>query len=197
LLDRRTLGFVLSWDESLLVQPFAILNYGAHGRMIPVAIASTFVDFWGYGFQGYEPSLPGGSKPRVPRSQWATLGFARGALVGGIVVFCATAAAWFAAFRRCVLDRDFARLSLLLVPLSTFIAALEFATECPADSVGVVKGVYMSFGAPPLYGLFGIAVGWAFRTRARLPLFAVLCCALWAVGAYSVYCRLGVRLLPL
>jgi hypothetical protein len=60
----------------------------------------------------------------------------------------------------------------------------------------VIKGVYMTFGAPPVYALYGVAVGWSRRRPERWPLFGLLLVALWLVGAYSVLCRLGVPLVP-
>lgn len=188
LLDRRTLGFFLAPDMSLYVHPFGISNYGAHARFVPVAVASTFVDFWGYGYQGYDFPFP--RAKRAQRPQQATLGVGRGAVVGGTIIFFATVAGWLAALRHTWRFRDFGRLTAVLVSLTMLIATLQFVTTFPVDGVGVVKGVYMSFGAPPLYAAFGIAAGWAARARHRLPLFAVLFASLLLVAAYSFDCRL-------
>jgi len=196
-LDRRTLGFLFAWDDSLFIHPFAIWHQGAHDRLVPVAVASTFVDFWGYGFQGFDHPLPAKNRNRAMRDQTETDGLARAAMIGGTGIFVAALVSWFVACARLARDRDFGRLTLVLVPLATLIATFQFATKYPVDGYGVVKGIYMSFGAPPLYGLFGVAVGWGSRTPYRLPLVLFLLAALWCVGAYSIYCRLGIRLLPL
>ena len=195
-LDRRTLGFLFAWDDSLLIHPFAISGVGAHGRLVPVAVASTFVDFWNYGFPGYDHPFPRKNLQRAPRDQWDTEGLARAAVLGGTAIFFATFVAWIVGCTRLARDRDFGRLALLFVPLATLIATFQFATKYPVDTHGVIKGIYMSFGAPPLYGLFGVAVGWASRIRDRLPILVGLLAALFCAGAYSIYCRLGLRLLP-
>jgi hypothetical protein len=194
-LDRRSLGFFFQWDNGLFVHPFGIQNQGAHARLVPVAVASTFEDYWGYGFQGYERPFAT-SRKREQREQSATTGFARAALAGGLIIFFATATAWLMSFALLARRRDFGRLALLFIPLATLIASVQFATENPADGVGVVKGIYMSFGSLPLYGLFGLAVGWAGMKRERMPVLLLLVAALWCVGAYSIFCRLGLRLLP-
>jgi 4-amino-4-deoxy-L-arabinose transferase-like glycosyltransferase len=194
--DRRTLGFVFGWDESLYVHPFAISNAGAHARFFPVAMASTFVDFWCYGYQGYDRPFHPKSPDRVRRDQRDTTNLARSAVVGGTVILLAVALAWIAALKRTWEDRDFGRLALVLVPLTTTLASLHFATQYPVDGYGIVKGIYMTFGAPPLYALFGVAGAWAARCRDRWPILVVLVAALWAAAAYTIFCRFGLRLLP-
>jgi hypothetical protein len=188
LLDRRTVGFFLQPDRSMYVHPFAIINYGAHARLVPVAVGSTFVDYWGYGYQGFDYPFP--REGRKPRTQYATIGVARGATVGGTFIFFAAVAGYLAALRRTFGLRDYGRLTVLLVTLSMFAATVHFATAYPLDMYGVVKGVYMSFGAPPLYAAFGLTAGWAARARRRLPLFGILVASLLLVAAYSIYCRL-------
>ena len=196
-LDRRTLGFLFGWDDSLFIHPFTPWGLDAHHRLVPVAVASTFVDFYSFGFEGYDHPFPRKGLERAPRGQAAAEGFARAAVAGGMAIFFATLVTWIVACARLVRDRDFGRLTMVLVPLVTLLATFQFATRYPLDTHGVVKGIYMSFGAPPLYGLFGVAVGWAARTRDRLVVLLGLLAALWCAGAYSVFCRLGIRLLPL
>jgi len=88
------------------------------------------------------------------------------------------------------------RVVLLLGPFFTLLAALQFATAFPIDDYGVIKGAYVTFGAPAFYGLFGVAAGWAQRQPIRWPLLGVLVFALWFVAAYTFDCRLGIPLFP-
>ena len=189
--DRRTLGFLFAWDSSIYVHPFRIQKAGTDQRLFPVAVASTFVDFWGYGCQGYEH--PYSQRKGDMRAQYDSLGLARAAVVGGTVIFVATLFGWVAALRRTFRFRDYGRLTVVFVPLSMLAATIQFATKYPVDLYGVVKGIYMSFGTPPLYAAFGIAAGWAVRTRRRLPVFGALVASLLMVAAYSVDCRLWPR----
>jgi hypothetical protein len=188
LVDRRPLGFLFGWDRSLYVHPFRLPETGTHERLFPVAIASTFIDFWGYGYAGFDH--PYARRRGGMREQYETLGIARGAMAGGTVVFFAAALAWVAAARRTLRFRDFGRLTVILAPLSMLVATIQFATAYPVDLYGVVKGIYMSFGAPPLYAAFGIATGWAARSPRRLPVLVLLMASLVAIAIYSIDCRL-------
>ncbi len=195
LLDRRTLGFVFGWSNAIYQEPSRPSGSSVHPRFFPVAIASTVVDYWGYIYQGYEGTLAG--VPRGPvKPAWKVRSAARLAAMGGTVIFFAAAAAWLLAVRQVLRRRDSGRLALLLIPLATLLAALAFAIRYPIDTYGVIKGVYMTFGAPPVYALYGVAVGWSQRKPERWPLLGLLLAALWLVGAYSVLCRLGVPLMP-
>jgi hypothetical protein len=195
--DRRTLGYLFDWDATVYEFPYGRPGIGSPPRFLAVSIASTFVDFWDYGFQGYKK--PWQIKPgREQRSHTdiKVMTLARAAVWGGTVIFVATAVAWFAAFFRLLRDRDIGRLALLLIPLLTVLASLRFTIKYPLDGIGVVKAIYMTFGAAPAYALFGVAAGWAQRKRYLWPILASLVVALWLVAAYSVYCRLGLRILP-
>jgi 4-amino-4-deoxy-L-arabinose transferase-like glycosyltransferase len=195
LLDRRTLGFVFGWNDAVYREPSRPSGLSRHPRFFPVAVASTVVDYWGYSYQGYEGAHASG--PGTPiRPAWQVRPAARLAVVGGTVIFLAAAVAWLFAARHVLRRRDMGRLALLLIPLATLVGALAFAIRYPVDVYGVIKGVYMTFGAPPVYALYGVAVGWSRRRPERWPLFGLLLVALWLVGAYSVLCRLGVPLVP-
>jgi hypothetical protein len=195
--DRRTLGFVVGWSQAIYSWPFWPAAVGEHPRFFPVAMASTFVDYWNFSFSGIDAAgrspIFAGSRPMSPQ----VLAAARYAMLGGTVIMLASAAAWFVAMRRSLLRKNFGAVSVLLVPLFTVLAALHFAISYPIDSYGVTKGVYMQFGAAPMYVLFGLAVDWARRRVPRWPLLALLLASLWCVATYSFYCRLRFPLLPL
>lgn len=196
LLDRRTLGFLCGWDARIYESPYRPTGLGPNARFFPVAIASSVVDYWRYGFVGYEhpmPGVPHGNKRAIA----SVLNVSQLAAVGGTVIFFSAIAAWFVGIRRVLQYNDMGRLSLLLVPFFMLLGALHFAISNPNDDYGVIKGVYMTVAAPPLYALFGVAAGWAGRKVIRWPLLGVLVISLWFVAAYSVQCRLGFRILPL
>jgi hypothetical protein len=196
-LRRRPLGFFVGWDRAIYAFPYNPSGIVPQSRFFPVALASTFVDYWDYSFSGVDPGTPSpimaGSRP-ITRE---VLAASQMAVLGGTLVCVATLVAWFAAALRVLRQRDWGLVALLLVPLFTLLSALHFAVAYPIDSYGVVKGVYMQFGAPPLYALFGVAVGWSARKAARWPLLGAFLVALWMVASYSLYCRLRLPILPL
>lgn len=195
-LDRRTLGFVFGWDKSLFTYPFSQYNFGPNPRFFPVAIATTFEDFWGYGYEGYERPYALHDKTRQVRPRAQIVNVSRCAFLGGSVICAATLVALACVGRYLLRIRDYGRLALVAIPVVTTLAALHFAINFPADGHGVTKGVYMTFGAPPLYALFGVAVAWAARRVERWPILVALVAALGLVAAYSLECRLGLHLVP-
>jgi len=193
--DRRSLGFFIGWDPIVFLFPYYPSGLGTHPRFFPVAVASTFVDYWNYSFSGIDPKAPNQFVYARDRPMTSVvLATSRLASIGGTVIFLATVAAWGAAtcwvFRR----RRWGLFALLLVPPLSMAAAMHFAITYPIDRYGVVKAVYMQYGAPPMYALFGVAVAWAQRQAVRWPLLGVMAVAWWMVASYSFYCRTGVRL---
>jgi hypothetical protein len=134
-----------------------------------------------------------GSRPMTV----AVLAASRYAMFGGTVIMLASAACWFVAMRWSLRQKHFGAVAVLLVPLVTLAASVQFALKYPIDSYGVVKGVYMQFGAAPMYLLFGLAVDWSWRRVPRWPLLGLLLASLWCVACYTIYCRLRVPILPL
>jgi F5/8 type C domain len=198
-LDRRTVGYFVGWDPAVQVWPFFPAGIQPYPRFFPVAIASTFTDYWNFSFSGLDPAIATGMKEEAnarPVSK-ELLSVARGAVLGGLAIFASVVIAWALAVRALFRQRDFGILAVTLVPAFTLAAALQFAALYPLDKYGVVKGIYMQFGSAPLYALFGLAVAWARGHRLRWPLFAALGLALWLVTAYTVWCRLRVPLVPL
>lgn len=195
LLDRRTLGFVFGWDKSIFTYPYSQSGIGPNPRFFPVLIASTFQDFWGAGFMGWDrPVLRQGNPVSLrPPASYARI--SRLAVIGGTIIALTTALAWIGAWIHLFRSRDFGRLTLLLVSLATVASALYFSTAHPADGHGVTKGNYLMFGAPPLFALVGVAAAWALRKRQRWPILGILLFALGLVSLYTFDCRFGLYLL--
>jgi 4-amino-4-deoxy-L-arabinose transferase-like glycosyltransferase len=83
-LERRTLNFFVGWDSSVPLFPYYPSGIEPHPQFFPVAVASTFVDYWNYSFSGSNPEVAvpdspaGGHRPITPRvfraSQYAAAG---------------------------------------------------------------------------------------------------------------------------
>ncbi len=186
-LFRRPVGFFLSWDPVIYLSPYAHSTTGLYPTFFPTLVASTFVDYWGYGFCGaFGPRVP----PRVLRAS-------QRAAMGGTVIFGATVLAWFAVVGPVFRRRDWGSLVLLAAPLVALASAIHYAIAYPLDQFGQVKGVYVQFASAPLYGVFGLAVAWAQERRRRWPLLALLLASLWMIATYTVYCRFRLPILPL
>jgi hypothetical protein len=192
--DRRTLGYLFGWDRGLYLWPYGIRYVGSHPRYFAVAVASTFVDFWLHSFHGYEkvPHPPGAG----PGEQGPFIVAAIRSMIGGTIIFVATLVAWFAMTWRSIERRDLPILALMLAPLVGTAAMIHFSTTFPVDGLGIIKGAYLNFVAPPLYALFGMAVSWAKNSWHRFPIFVVLLVALSFTAAYTIECRLHLRILP-
>lgn len=189
-IDRRTLGYVFAWSDEPYKWPHYPAALFGHSRFFPVLIASSVVDYWEYGYQGYKKAFR--RNPNRPqRTLFEVQDSARLAIAGGTVVFFAAVLAWLASAKRLAEQRDFSRLFLLMVPLAALAGALQWTTAYPVDGYGVVKGIYMTFAAPPLYALFGVAVGWARQNPLRWPVLGLCLFALLLVANYSLVCRLG------
>jgi hypothetical protein len=186
-LFRRPVGFFLGWDPVIFVSPYAHATTGRYPTFFPTLVASTFVDYWGYGFCGaFGPSVP----PRVLRASGR-------AAAGGTVIFAATVLAWCAAVRPVFRRRDWGGLVMLAAPMLALVSAMHYAIAYPMDQFGQVKGVYVQFASAPLYGVFGLAVAWARERRRRWPLLALLLASLWSIAAYTLFCRFRWSILPL
>jgi 4-amino-4-deoxy-L-arabinose transferase-like glycosyltransferase len=193
-LHRRPVNFVAGWDWSIYWWPYWPSGTDPRARFFPVALASTFVDYYNHGFSGLHPdqqsALMANGRPMTARLVWLS----RGAVFGGSVILLATLAAWAVCLLRTFQRRDWGLFPLLLIPLLATIVALAFAVRYPYDAHGVVKGVYIQFGAPPLYAMFGVSVGWAASSRRRWVILAILLLGLGAVAAYTFCCRTGLLL---
>lgn len=191
-LERRSLGYLFGWDSRIFVYPFHPTSIEPYPQFFPVAVASTFSDYWKFSFSGLSVPERGGPSLEFDRIVRAS----QFAVVGGTVIWIATSSAWLWVFAFAFRKRRFDELALLLVPLLTVASALHFAIANPVDYYGVVKGIYMQFGAPSLYALFGLSVAWTLAKPDRWPLFVALLSAFWCVTAYTMYCRFRLPLLP-
>jgi hypothetical protein len=197
-LDRRPLGFVFGWDEAVYRFPYWPTGLDQHPRFFPIAIASSFVDYWSYSFSGIRPETPAELSANGRPLTRHLVNLSRGSMLAGTVIAAAVTAAWAYCLRRVLGARRFDLVALLLVPFFTLIAALEFAIRHPYDGLGVIKGVYLQFGMPPLLAAFGIAVEWSQKRRSRWPVCAALLASLALVSAYTLSCRTGIGIeLPL
>lgn len=195
-LHRRTLGYFLGWEPAIYSFPFGHVATGDNPTFFPAAVASAFVDYWNYGFSQVSPLGKAGvwhpaasTPPRVLRA-------AQLAAIGGTIIFLATVAAWLVVSRRLWQARDWARMSLMAIPLVSIGAAAHFAITYPVDVFGVIKSVYLQYSAGPLCGLYGVSVAWSRARLSRWPLLAVLLTALWLVAGYTLYCRFRIRIFP-
>lgn len=196
-LERRPVEYFVGWSSSVYEWPYYPSASAEMPRFFPVAIASTFMDFWNYSFASIRPEAHTGMRVAGDRAMTPlVLQFSRYAVVGGTVMFLAVVLTWIACAFRLFQVKGWGLLSLLLVPLLVLVASLHFATNYPLDRYGVVKGVYMQFGAPPLFALFGVAVAWSTRAWWRFPFLAVLAGGFWLVTSYTVLARFGIQLFP-
>lgn len=197
-LARRPISFVVGWSWSIYGWPYypSAAQPPERSHFFPVLLASTFSDYYNFAYcptpRPGEPDLKanGRAGPR-PACLW----FSRASVVGGTAVALATVLGWFAALVWLWRRRAYERLVLLFVPAVALAAALYFSIKYPIDPMGVTKGAYLQFAAPPLYALFGVAVAWLWQRRRGRPL-AVLCLAgLAPVILYTLYARVAVPLL--
>jgi hypothetical protein len=156
-LFRRPLGFFVSWDPVIYESPYAHATTGLYPTFFPTLVASTFVDYWGYGFCGaFGPQVP----PRVLRA--STRGDGRHGHLRG------NRARLVRSGGRYLQRRDWGSLVLLAAPLLALVSAIHYTIAYPLDQFGQVKGVYVQFASAPLYGMFGLAVAWAWGHGAAL-----------------------------
>jgi hypothetical protein len=185
---RRPPEFVTGWSGDIFAMPFYPSASLAHARFFPMLVASTFTDYYNHAFAPHRPasaSFAVYDKP-MPRS---VLPASRASMAGGTWLAVLTVVGWVAsaavAWRRRAWDASL----LLLVPMSALLGQLAFAIVYPHDWLGVVKGVYLQFAVPPLFGVLGLAVAWLAQRRLTAPLAWVSIAALAMVAWYTVYCR--------
>jgi 4-amino-4-deoxy-L-arabinose transferase-like glycosyltransferase len=195
-LDRRTLGFVFGWDDGIYDFPYWPRAAEPHARFFPLVLASTFVDYYNFSFSGLSPGTSTGlmanGRPLTPR----LVNVSRLSAAGGTFIALGVSVAFAACLYRGLRGRRWGIVALLLATGLSVLAALHFAIQYPTDGNGVIKGNYLQFGAPPLYALFGVAVGWAQNSRLRWLLLAGFLVSLWLVASYTLYCRARLVLLP-
>jgi hypothetical protein len=193
-LQRRPLSYFLGWDAQIFRHPFfpTAARPGA-SHFFPVLVASSFVDYYNYGF-ARDPEA-GKLPDDVAVNGWGlrpvAVVAARVANAGGLVIAATTALALLALAVVLWRRREAGELPLVLVPLATLAGQLHFAIQYPVDSEGVVKGAYMQQAALPLSIVFAAAVVWLWRRRWGRELAGACTATLLCLAAYVVVC-LGV-----
>ncbi len=185
---RRPPDFFYGWSNDVLSFPYQPSGMSPRSHLWPVVVASTFADYYNYGFVGKAkapPSYIANGRPLPERSRV----FARLSTIGGTVIAASTAISWFWALIVCLRRRDSVRLLFLLAPVAALAGLLHFVIEYPIDGAGLVKGVYLQFAMGPLFAVFGLAVAKTTRRRATWPLAIVQCAAILAVASYTIYAR--------
>jgi hypothetical protein len=181
-LDRRTAGFFVGWDSSVVKDPYFPKGYYPHARFFPVLLASTFCDYYRFNFAG-TATLRGRALP-PPLARWSKLSVA-----GGTAIALLTTLAWLGAARALWRRPDDPRFVLLFMPLLALLGQLHFAVRYSNDSWGPIKGTYVQFVAPILSGLFGLGVAWLWRRWVTRPLAVLAMGCLGLVAGYLVDCR--------
>jgi hypothetical protein len=194
-LDRRPLGFAAGWDNTIFTIPYMPSGLSPHPHFWPVIVASTFVDYYNYGFSGLDPFSENDFYMNGRPVSAKILEEARGSVAGGALIAVATLVAWSICLVSTWRRRDWGRHALLLITGLVVLATLHFTIKYPFDDLGVVKAAYIQFGAPSLCAMFGVAVWWSSRERLRWPIAGALLVSLFLVGSYTVYSRLRPELL--
>lgn len=187
-LQRRPSAFFFGWAPAVFGSPYAPSGYVPEPRFFPVLVASTFSDFYLYEFAARDANTPllAGSRRPIPR-----LAFILSCLstIGGTILAALALAAWLGGWRALRTRPPDRRLVLLLMPLLAVVGQMHFSTKYPNDNFGTIKGTYMQFVAPILFGLTGMAVAWMWRrTWARAGAIVAIG-ALSLVTVYTIDCR--------
>jgi hypothetical protein len=152
-------------------------------------VASTFIDYYSFGFAGRDPPVEIYNTRPVPVRAARLSSFA---VMGGTWIALTTVVAWLVVAFTAWRSRNAATLLLLTVPLLALLGQLHFAVKYGIDAQGPVKGAYMQFAALPLYGLFGLAATWGWKRNWPGKLATVLHALAFATLAiYCLYARLG------
>jgi hypothetical protein len=187
--ERRPLAFYVGWTPEIYVHPLFPTGLKPNPRFFPVLIATTFNDYYVYGYSG------GGMYGR--RNWVSAAGVTLGCLsvAGGTLIALVTTMAWFGAVRRLWRRRRDGepdpRFALLLVPLIGLLGQLHFAVKYPNDNFGPIKGAYLQFVAPVLCAMFGVGIAWMWRRGRRLWRAGAVVAlgGLALVAVYSLHAR--------
>lgn len=185
----RPLGFYVGWSNDIYASPYYPSGTAPTPTFFPVLVASTFVDFYNYGFC---PSPTAGQSTVMKNSRVLRAGAvlpSRLSALGGTWIALVTFVAWSAASRHAWRTRNVAALVLLTLPLLAVIGQATFAARYPLDNQGLIKGIYLGYVAAPLIALFGIAATWFWDRRRSHVLLVPHTLALLGVASYVVYCR--------
>jgi hypothetical protein len=183
---RRSPGFYLGWSRDIYTSPYYPSASLADARFFPQLVASTFVDYYNHSFAPARPGAPAVIVNDRPLPVTA-LALGRASMIAGTLIVLVTAIAWAVALARASSTRAWAEIALFVVPLAAVAGLAHYVLVYPHDWLGVVKGAYVLYGAPPLFALFGVGVAWLAH-RAR-PLALLPLVALGVVAAYTIWCR--------
>ncbi|HVZ75135.1 MAG TPA: hypothetical protein VHJ20_22285 [Polyangia bacterium] len=190
-LDRRPIGYLASFDPAIFANPYYPTGNVPFARFWSQLLGTTFSDYFSTAFALPPPKAEGPPIVRLGRAIPPVSFVASCAsTIAGAFVFLAVVVAWLFAVRTVWRRRETPALFLLLVPAFLLLGQLTFAIKYPNDTFSPVKGVYMQFGTPPLFGLFGLAVAEAWR-RPRLRALAWICLAAGvAIAFYALQTRI-------
>jgi hypothetical protein len=189
--DRRPPAFYVGWNAAIYIHPFFPTGLKPKPRFWPVLIASTFNDYYVFGYSADDQNR---NHQRWVSAPAVTLGCM--SIMAGTVIALITVIAWFGAVRALWRRRGGdgepdPRLALLIAPLLAVLGLIHFVTKYPNDNFGPIKGTYLQFVAPVLCALFGVGVAWMWqRGRRGWRVAAVIAIGGVAlVAAYSAHAR--------
>lgn len=185
--QRRSLGFFLGFEPQIFATPY--LPTGLEPpRFWSVLLASTFADYYNYGFGHRNTVEEIGFLANDVAIDLPSLWLSRLSVAGGALLATGVIAGWGALLQRELRTRRAEALFVLAVPALAVLGLLHFATRYPIDYLGMIKGAYLLYSAPAFAAIAGYAFAWSWA-RARW-LGAVWIIALLAVAAYSIACRI-------
>jgi hypothetical protein len=187
--DRRKANFFYGWTNDIYASPYCPTGVMPESYFWTPLVASTFVDYYSFGFAQRTPPVEFYNSRPVPVRAAALSSFA---VMGGTWIAITTMIAWLVAALAVLRSKNVGSLLILLVPLIALLGQLHFAVKFAVDAQGTIKGAYMQFAAIPLYGLFGLAATWGWKRgwpgKLAIAFHAV---AFATVAIYCLYARLG------
>jgi hypothetical protein len=188
-LERRQPSFYYGWTNDIYEAPYFPTGIVPVSYFWPPLIASTFVDYYSFGFAQHTPPAETINTRPVPRSAVTLSSFS---MMGGTWIAVATLVAWLVVAFCALRTRNLEHLLCVLLPLIAVAGQLQFAVKFAIDAQGPIKGAYLQFAALPLCGLFGLAATWGWRRGWPERLAGVgHGLALLMVALYCLYARLA------